>query len=339
MNDLLERVRQGDRRAVARAITQIEGSRDRARDIIMKLYPDTGRAHVVGVTGAPGTGKSTLVNEMARELRRRNLLVGIIAVDPSSPFSGGALLGDRIRMQDIAGDPGIFIRSMASRGNLGGLASATSSVVKVLDAAGFDIILVETVGAGQAEVSIANTAHTTVVIDAPGMGDDIQSIKAGILEIADILVVNKADRQGAANTVKALRMMLHMGHGNQRSRSGPSLATPASNGPANKNSQDEAVWVVQVFETVAPDAKGVAEVVNTILAHGDYLKQSGQWLEREKDRSRQEIEQIMQGHLDLRLERDVSKDERDHLVTAVADREIDPYTAADRLFTQIFPDR
>lgn len=339
MDDLLERVRQGDRRAVARAITQIERSKDRAREIVIKLYPETGMAHIVGITGAPGTGKSTLVNEIARELRRRDLLVGIIAVDPSSPFTGGALLGDRIRMQDLAGDSGIFIRSMASRGSLGGLAGATSSVAKVLDAAGFDVILIETVGAGQAEVTIANTAHTTVVVDAPGMGDEIQSIKAGILEIADILVVNKADRQGAANTVKALRMMLHMGQQKRQSRSGVRPATNLATGTANSRSDDQEDWAVRVFETVAPDARGVAEVVNAILAHRQYLKQSDQWLEREKDRSREEIQQILQAHLDLQLERNVSNTEREHLVTAVADREIDPYTAAARLFTQIFPDR
>ncbi|HSM57131.1 MAG TPA: methylmalonyl Co-A mutase-associated GTPase MeaB, partial [Candidatus Sulfomarinibacteraceae bacterium] len=211
MDDLLADVRRGERRAVARTITQVERSEERAREIVKTLYPHTGRAHIVGVTGAPGTGKSTLVNELAKALRERELQVGIVAVDPSSPFTGGALLGDRIRMRDLSGDPGIFIRSMAARGSLGGLARATAAVLKVLDAAGFDVILIETVGAGQAEVDIAHTAHTVLVVEAPGMGDDIQSIKAGILEIADLLIVNKADRSGARATVTALKAMLHMG--------------------------------------------------------------------------------------------------------------------------------
>ena len=203
-------LRGGDPRAVARAISAVERGGDYAREVIAAIYRYTGRAQVIGVTGAPGTGKSTLVNEIALVYRRRGQRVGIVAVDPSSPFSGGAILGDRLRMQDLHGDAGVFIRSMATRGNLGGLASTTSDAVKVLDAAGFEIILVETVGAGQSEVDIAKNAHTTLVVDAPGMGDDIQAIKAGILEIADVLVVNKADHEGASATVAALEMNLNL---------------------------------------------------------------------------------------------------------------------------------
>jgi LAO/AO transport system kinase len=207
----LAQVRAGSSlRALARLITAVENDDTAASAAISALYDCTGRAHIIGITGPPGAGKSSLVNQLAREIHGRGFSVAIVAVDPSSPFTGGAILGDRVRMNDLAGS-GIFIRSMASRGRVGGLARTTANVVKLLDAYGFEVILVETVGAGQAEIEIANTAHTTLVIEAPGMGDDVQSIKAGILEIADILVVNKADRPGAHQTVKSLELMLHMG--------------------------------------------------------------------------------------------------------------------------------
>ncbi|MCK4962023.1 MAG: methylmalonyl Co-A mutase-associated GTPase MeaB, partial [Anaerolineales bacterium] len=214
---LAAKVMAGDRLALARLLTQIENEELVGLDCLSDLYPHTGRAHLVGVTGAPGTGKSTLVNRLVLHMRSvaegketEPATVAVVAVDPSSPFSGGAILGDRIRMRDLAGDPGVFIRSMASRGALGGLARATAGMVQALDAVGFDIILIETVGAGQAEVDIARTAHTTVVVSAPSMGDEIQAIKAGILEIADILVVNKADIPGADNTLRFLRATLQM---------------------------------------------------------------------------------------------------------------------------------
>ncbi len=208
----VEAVLSGDRRAMARLITRIENDAASARVELAQLYAHTGRAHIVGITGAPGAGKSTLVNELAKAYRADSRRVGVLAVDPTSPFSGGAVLGDRIRMRDLSGDPGVFIRSMATRGSLGGLARATASAIKVLDAAGFDVVMVETVGAGQSEVEIAQTAHTVVVVEAAGMGDDVQAIKAGLLEIADVFAVNKADHPGADHTIAALEMLLDLSH-------------------------------------------------------------------------------------------------------------------------------
>src|SRR5512136_281005 len=215
--DLAQAVLEGSRLALARTLTAVENSSPEGRAAISTLFPHTGRAHLVGITGASGTGKSSLVNQLARYYRQpsvgeRPRQVAIVAVDPTSPFTGGAILGDRIRMRDLAGDPGVFIRSMATRGSLGGIASATSAVVQVLDAAGYDLVLIETVGAGQSEVDIVRLAHTTVVVEAPGLGDDIQAIKAGIMEIADILVVNKADLPGVENTERALRSSLSLSH-------------------------------------------------------------------------------------------------------------------------------
>jgi len=208
----VQEVLSGSRRALARLITQVENRTPAAQQALAALYPHTGRAYLVGITGAPGTGKSSVVNALTKTLRAQQHTVAIVAVDPTSPFSGGAVLGDRIRMLDLSGDKGVYIRSMANRGSLGGLAATTGDVVRVLDAAGFDYVLIETVGAGQSEVDIARTAMTTIVVDAPGLGDDVQAIKAGILEIADILVVNKADRPGVENTVRALKAMLELGH-------------------------------------------------------------------------------------------------------------------------------
>lgn len=330
MSELLEQVRQGNTRAIARLITAVENDEAVAQDVTAALYAQTGKAHIVGVTGPPGCGKSTLVNELAIRFNEAGKTVGIIAVDPSSPFTGGALLGDRVRMADIAHREGIFVRSMASRGTLGGLAQATSTVIKILDAAGFDLILVETVGAGQAEVDIASVAHTVLVIEAPGSGDEVQSIKAGILEIADILVVNKADRPSAPRTVRALEMMLHMGqpvtpHHQKQLPEDDSAPVEVDSAPPDQ-------WQVPVMQTIALEGTGVEELLDKIVEHRNHLVETGEWFYRELQRSRREIERILQNQIISRTQRYVLAEQREHFVTAVAKRDMDPYTAAGRLF-------
>ncbi len=330
MSTLIEQVKDGRRRAIARLITQVENDPAIAQSAVSALYSNTGRAHIIGVTGSPGTGKSTLVNEIAKKIREQELQVGIVAVDPSSPFTGGALLGDRVRMRDLSGDNGIFIRSMASRGRLGGLAQSTNDVVKILDAAGFEVILVETVGAGQAEVDISSTTHTTLVVEAPGMGDEIQTIKAGILEIADILVVNKADRPGSKQTVQALKMMLHMGTGSMAHHGRFSKGQEQE----NPDSDFDKVWSIPVYETVAIEGEGIDQLVEAIFDHNFHLKKSGEWLTREIARSRREIQELLKaGFLD-KLQAIIPEAERETLVSDVAERRIDPYTAVSRLFDQ-----
>ena len=296
----------GKRYALARLISLVENDGADARTALATLYPHTGQAHVVGVTGAPGTGKSTLVNELAKTLRAQGRTVGVVAVDPSSPFTGGALLGDRVRMRDLAGDPGVFIRSMASRGSLGGLARATNDVVKVLDAAGFSVVLVETVGAGQSEVEIARTAHTTVVVEAPGLGDEVQALKAGLLEIADVLVVNKADRPGAANTARALELVI------------------------NRNTSHEgagkSVWRPPILQTIALDGSGVPEVLEAVAAHREHLHASGLWARRERARVETELLNVLQQELLGRLLARVGEDEMQAWVERIAAREVNVYT-------------
>jgi len=305
--ELVEKALAGNRYALARLISLIEDNGTEARAALAALYPHTGQAHVVGVTGAPGTGKSTLVNELTKVLRAQGTTVGIVAVDPSSPFSGGALLGDRVRMRDLAGDRGVFIRSMATRGSLGGLARATSDVVKVLDAAGFSVVLVETVGAGQAEVDIARTAHTTVVVEAPGLGDEVQALKAGLLEIADVLVVNKADRPGAAQTARALEMVI--------------------NRNAVRGGADDNVWRPPILKTIALDGSGVPEVLEVIVAHREYLRASGSWAERERARVETELRNVLQQELLARLLARVGEEQVQAWVERIAARKVDVYTA------------
>lgn len=320
-NTLVERVLAGNRRALGRLITQVENGN--AEPALVALYPHTGRAHIIGVTGSPGSGKSTLVNEIAKHIRRDGETVGIIAVDPTSPFSGGAVLGDRIRMRDLAGDPGIFIRSMASRGSLGGLARATNDVIKVLDAAGFDYVLVETVGAGQSEVDIASACHTTIVVQAPGMGDDIQAIKAGILEIADIFVVNKADRPGAENTVKALQMMQRLGQNGQLHNHNHHslLAQPDASG------EIEEEWQAPIIQTVGINGEGLENVITAIRAHRNYLHDSGAFRARETARVESEFGNLLREALLNDLLSKIAAEQIRATLDRVVAREQDPYTA------------
>ncbi|MCO6453042.1 MAG: methylmalonyl Co-A mutase-associated GTPase MeaB [Caldilineales bacterium] len=324
---LISALNEGNRRALARIISHIEDGSELAQPLMAVLYPMAGNAHLIGITGAPGTGKSTLVNVIAQEYRKRELTVAIVAVDPTSPFSGGALLGDRVRMRDLAGDPGIFIRSMATRGSLGGLAQATADVVMALDAAGFQRVIIETVGVGQSEVEIASTAHTTVVVEAPGLGDEVQAIKAGILEIADIFAVNKADREGADRTVMALKMMLGLGipsrqilhHGRMLPVELPEI------------SDEREAWMPPILKTIATQDQGVRELVDTIESHREYLISSGTRQVRDHFRAATELRMIMR---DTLLNEALSRTTPDHLaemVTAVAERKLDPYTAARQL--------
>jgi LAO/AO transport system kinase len=294
----------GNRYALARLISRVEDNDAHAHGALAALHIHTGRAHIVGITGSPGAGKSTLVNQLARLLRAQGTTVGIVAVDPTSPFTGGALLGDRVRMRDLAGDPGVFIRSMATRGSLGGLARATSDVVKVLDATGFATVLVETVGAGQTEVDIVHTAHTTIVVEAPGMGGEVQALKAGLLEIADILVVNKADRPGAARTAQVLEMAIER------------------DVPLDEPGKD--AWRPPIVQTVALDGTGVPELAEAVAAHREYLRASGLWTKREQARVEAELLNAIQQEL---LDRATARADIPTWVARIAAREVDVYTA------------
>lgn len=318
----------GERRALARAISHIENATALAQPLLASLYPRAGQAHIVGVTGAPGTGKSTLVNGLALDYRRRGLSVGIIAVDPTSPFSGGALLGDRVRMRDLAGDAGIFIRSMATRGSLGGLAQATADVVMLLDAAGFDRVLIETVGVGQSEVEIASTAHTTIVVEAPGLGDEVQAIKAGILEIADVFAVNKADREGADRTVMALKMMLSLGVPDKHQVMHHGRLLPVTLPPPDP---DPAAWMPPIHKTVAVQNQGIGELVDAIEAHRLYLEQSGTRQLRDRLRAATELRMILRDYLLAQVLARIPLAALDALVDSVAERRLDPYTAVRQL--------
>ena len=313
---------ESQRLAIARLLTQVENDSPEGRSALAELFPHTGKAHLIGVTGAPGTGKSSLVNQLTLFYRKQNKKVAIIAVDPSSPFTGGAVLGDRVRMRDLSGDDGVFIRSMASRGSVGGLAQTTASFTQVFDAAGFDLIIIETVGAGQSEVDIARLAHTTLVVEAPGLGDDIQAIKAGILEIADILVVNKADRPGVENTERALRSMLELAHPTKRifRHHGQMLSTDAPEA-------DATIWIPPINKTISTDGKGIPELADSIARHIAHLRQSGGWALRDRARLRSELEAVLQEELVKRFFENIQSEQYNDVLENVLQRRISPYEA------------
>ena len=305
---LVEQARAGRPRAVARLISMVEDAHPALREVMAALSPHTGHAHVIGITGSPGVGKSTSTNALVTALRQRDLRVGVLAVDPSSPFSGGALLGDRIRMADHVLDPQVYIRSMASRGHLGGLSWTTPQALRVLDAAGCDVILVETVGVGQSEVEVVGLADTTIVLLAPGMGDGIQAAKAGILEIGDVFVVNKADRDGADNTVRDIRHMISLG---DRTEAG--------------------LWRPPVIKTVAHKHEGVDEVVEALDKHVAWMTDKGVLRQRRLKRATDEIESIVIKGLRERMG-DLRGDHgMEALAAAVVDGLSDPYAAADQV--------
>lgn len=316
--DLVERALAGDRLALARLLTSIENQTEEGFQAIDLLYPHTGKAHIIGVTGGTGTGKSTLVNRLAHYVRRQEdsengrHKIGIVAVDPTSPFTGGAILGDRIRMRDLAGDDGVFIRSMATRGALGGLALRTRPVIQAMDAAGYSMVLVETVGAGQSEVEIARTAHTTIVVEAPGLGDEVQAIKAGILEAADILVVNKADLAGADRAATSLQVALRAG------RDQP--AGELANG-----------WEVPILKTVATEGDGIPRLHTAIQDHRRYLHQSGGWQTRHRLQVESEIRMLLQERLAQRFLANQSEDKLEEMIHQVESRELSPRQAIDQL--------
>ena len=326
---LTDAILEGNRLALARLLTQVENELPEGRTALAELFPHTGKAHLIGVTGAPGTGKSSLVNRLALHYRRNeNKKVAIIAVDPSSPFTGGAVLGDRVRMRDLSGDSGIFIRSMASRGSVGGIAQATASITQVFDAAGFDIIIVETVGAGQSEVDVARLAHTTIVVEAPGMGDDIQAIKAGILEIADILVINKADRPGVENTERALRSTLELAHPTKRvSHHGRAMSTEVTT-PISK---DKPMWIPPIQKTISTEGTGFAELAEAIASHVHYLHTSGDWSARDRARLEAELETALQETLVRRFLGSVQKVNYEEILEQVLNRHLSPYEAVEVL--------
>ncbi|MFC1822007.1 methylmalonyl Co-A mutase-associated GTPase MeaB [Thermodesulfobacteriota bacterium] len=309
MLNITSRVLEGEVRAVARLIRDIDDNLPEASDILKELYTHTGKSYVIGITGAPGVGKSTLVDQMISHLRKQDKTVGVLAVDPTSPFSGGAILGDRVRMQRHSMDEGVFIRSLATRGHFGGLTLSTRSAIDVLDAMGKDVIIVETVGVGQDEVDIVRSAHTTVIMVIPGMGDDIQAIKAGILEVGDIFVINKADRDGADKTFSDLRLMIEM----------------------SQKEYNKGVWKPPILKSEAVFDKGIIELLEEIENHRKYLKASSDLpLRRRRDKVKDELMEMIKTRLMLEFFNKIeTSGEFERAVDAIVAGETDPYTASE----------
>ena len=308
---LAEDIRAGKYRALARAISLVERDEPEIDKLLAEIYPSTGKARIIGITGSPGAGKSTLVAAMARHYRAAGKRVGIIAVDPTSPFTGGAILGDRIRMADLYTDRGVFIRSMATRGFLGGLAKATNDVVDILDASGFEVVLVETVGVGQDEVEVVRTVQTNLVILVPGMGDDIQAIKAGIMEIGDIFVVNKADRPGADKTVTEINMMMSL-------------------------VEEHGEWVPPIVKTVASKSEGITELDQAIEKHYSYLEASGELVRRNRERIRIRVEtHLKEKFMDRLIGTTIQRSDYDALLDDVLNKSNNPHDAAEGVLRRV----
>jgi len=308
--DLEKELLLGDKRAIARAITYAENYPDKAINLIKKLYKKSGNAFVVGITGAPGVGKSTLTDKMVKELVSKGNKVGILAIDPTSPFTGGAILGDRIRMQDLSQNPNVYIRSMGTRGHLGGLSKATNMAVKILDISGMDYIFIETVGVGQSEIEIVKIADTIIMVLAPGMGDDIQAIKAGIMEIGDIFVINKSDREGADKAVIELRMMLEL--------------------------SEKRKWVPPIIKVIAQENKGITELLNAVFKHKTYIKDSGELYKRRLENLKTELIDIIISKLTRDILDKINKENLQKNLDKIINKELDLYSFTEEIFNEYF---